>query len=297
MKKGIAFLLAAVMCLGFVGCELPGMGLARKIVGKTVVVNAEMVFKELEKEGELILDTKYDSTESFNSAKVPNVEMIVFRMPKEERPTYREKACYIEVYPSQEDLERSCEQYVQTDSKYNWLYSSGNVLLRIDGNVPKGDTQKYTSALKELTKDNVQKWNDRNPEVEKSNRKKTFQPPNGFGANEAFERLKEELGGLEFAIYSYLHELEFIIFWDRTDSKLVCGTISIAESDEDALSLARVSFDGYQGSKFERSILVSGNIIIELDRSSEELFFKYSNALERVTGKPINMEYSKRTES
>ena len=105
------------------------------------------------------------------------------------------------------------------------------------------------------------------------------------------------MGCLEFAIYSYLHELEFIIFWDRTDSKLVCGTISIAESDEDALSLARVSFDGYQGSKFERSVLVSGNIIIELDRSSEELFFKYSNALERVTGKPINMEYSKRTES
>lgn len=284
MKKGIAFLLAAVMCLGFVGCGEKGNS------GR---INADKVFEALSQEGELVLDTKHDNTESYNSAKVPNVEMIVFRMPKEQRPTYQEQACYIEVYQTQEDLKRSAEQYAKSESDLNWLYTSGDVLLRIDGNVSSERAQKYADALKSITKENVILQNNENPKVEKSNREKTFQPPNGLGANEAYEKLKEELDGLEFSIYSYSYDSERVIFWDKSNGDWISGTVSVHTSDEEAISIAKTTYSMDTKSGLKECILVSGNVVITLTDGSEETFRRYAEPLMIFTGKAIDIDYSK----
>ena len=284
MKKGIAFLLAAVMCLGFVGCGEKGNS------GR---INADKVFEALSQEGELVLDTKHDNTESYNSAKVPNVEMIVFRMPKEQRPTYQEQACYIEVYQTQEDLKRSAEQYAKSESDLNWLYTSGDVLLRIDGNVSSERAQKYADELKSITKENVILQNNENPKVEKSNREKTFQPPNGLGANEAYEKLKEELDGLEFSIYSYSYDSERVIFWDKSNGDWISGTVSVHTSDEEAISIAKTTYTMDTKSGLKECILVSGNVVITLTDGSEETFRRYAEPLMIFTGKAIDIDYSK----
>ncbi len=290
MKKGIAFVLSLVMCLGLVGCGLPDTGPAQNIAVKTP--SAEEVYEALAKIGELVLDTTHNSF-----AEAAGVDKIVFRMPKEQRQTSIEGACYIEVYPSREDLERSAELYAQLDSDYKWLYSSGNVLLKLDGNISANSVQKYIDALQKLTNDDAHKWNDRNPTVEKGGSKQTLQLPDGFGVNEAYEMLKKELSDLEFESFGYLKDSEYIKFWDKSGSEIVSGIIRATESDERAIVHAKTDFDGLIGLIYDKSVLVSGNIVIKLNKSSEELFSKYSSALENVTGKPVNMEYSTRTES
>jgi hypothetical protein len=281
MKKGIAFLLAAVMCLGFVGC------------GKEIT--AETVFDALSKKGKLVFEIKYDSMVSDNSAQEPNVEMIVFRLPKEQRPTPGEDACYIEVYPSREALERSAEQYKQI-KKIDWLYASKNVLLRIDGNVPFDIVQPYTDALKKLTNEEVQARHRAEPIIRSSNREKTFQLPGNFGANEAFEILKQEIGGLEFASYVYTANAEIVSFWLRESGNIFCGSVLVFESYKEAVSFAEIGYSPNPWAGIACSIFVSDNVVIEIDRSSEALFIQYSNALKKITGKPIDMEFSKRSE-
>ena len=286
MKKVIAFVLAAVMCLGFVGCG------EKENSGKT---NADKVFEALSQEGELVLDTKHDDTVSYNSAKVPNVEMIVFRMPKEQRManSYQEWACYIEVYPSKEDLEKSVGQY---ENDLFWLYSSGNVLLRIDGNVTSDAAAKYAETLKSVTKEEVSLRNSKNPTPKESKREKTFVPPNGFGANEAYEALKKEIGSIEFGMYSYSYnqKSEHIIFCDTADkANSTSGTIYVMDSEEEAVDFAKTINTANDKAGIQESMLVSGNMIIQLSSEDKNLFSEYSDALEKITGKSLNIENSR----
>ena len=286
MKKVIAFVLAAVMCLGFVGCGEKGNS------GR---INADKVFEALSQEGELVLDTKHDNTESYNSAKVPNVEMIVFRMPKEQRManSYQEWACYIEVYPSKEELEKSVGQY---ENDLFWLYSSGNVLLRIDGNVTSDAAAKYAETLKSVTKEEVSLRNSKNPTPKESKREKTFVPPNGFGANEAYEALKKEIGSIEFGMYSYSYnqKSEHIIFWDTADkADFISVTVNVRGSAEEASSYAKTMNEMNSKTNIKACVLVSGNIVLQFSSEDKNLFSEYSDALEKITGKSLDIENSR----
>ena len=293
MRKFVVFVLCAALSCGFVGCggNQPGStqsGSAQTDTNtaENVTVNADTVFEALSKEGELVLDTKHDSVESYNAAKVPNVEMIVFRMPQETRAGLYERACYIEVYPSENDLNTSVGQY---ESDMFWLYTSGNVLLRMDGNVSSESAQKYADALKSITQKDVALKNTENPVLEEQSASTGF-TPDGIGAESAYETLKKEISTIEFSSYDCNNRSESVIFLDRTNpDSLVSGAVIARASNEDAISYANTVKSLNEQAGLKEMVLVSKNIVMTLSDGSDETFRRYVIPFQAVTGEFYDM--------
>ncbi|WP_337399463.1 hypothetical protein [Congzhengia sp.] len=290
MKKVIAFLLAAVMCLGFVGCELPGMGLARKFVGKTVGVNAEMVFKELSKFGNLSLEIKYKDVVSDFGGEVPISEKLVFRIINEKREKSGEHACYIEIYPSADDLEKAIS-VLNKDMKELYkertyiLYTAGSTLLRLDGSLTKDAASKYAEAFQRAIGKEVVYRNSEELPVEKYSISRTFIPPNGVGSREIYDKLKKDLDGLEFFSYLRLRDYDNTSFFEKDEAgKTVIVNICVGATIDDAMkSNGAVDFK-----------IISGNVYMDfLGDISEKRLSQYVKKIEKITGQPIDTAKSK----
>ena len=226
MKKGIAFLLAAVMCLGFVGCgEQAG--------------SAKSVYNELEKVGGLSYEAEYKDVVSDFGGKIPISEKIVFRMPNQNREIEKERACYIEVYSSADDLGKAVsvlnESMKSSGEKTYGLYSSGNLLLRIDGTVPKDEASKYTEALKKATGEEAVYQNSEELPIEKNSINRSFISPNGVGAREIYDALKKKVKNIEFFSFMKLNDSETASFFDMSEKdKTVIVTIDVGDEVKEA---------------------------------------------------------------
>ena len=178
MKKGIAFVLAFVLCLGFSGCgEKDG--------------SAKSVYNALKKVGNLSLEAEYQNIEARHpSGKAPVLEQIVFRMPKEERERNAERSCFIEVYSSEEDMKKVIDYYSNGKLIYG-MYSSGNTLLLIDGYVTETAMSKYEKAFQKAVGGEVMCHSTGMQRNNKSS-ESTFIPPNGIGAREVYNAFKKK---------------------------------------------------------------------------------------------------------
>lgn len=226
MKKGIAFVVAFMLCLGFSGCgEKDG--------------SAKSVYNALAKVGDLSLEAEYKDVVSDFGGKVPISEKIVFRMPNENREIEKERACYIEVYPSADDLGKAVDVLNESMSsggeKTYGLYSSGNSLLRIDGTVPKDEVSKYADALKKATGEEAVCRNSEELPVEKISINRSFTPPNGVGAREIYDALKNKVKNIEFFSFMKLNDSETASFFDTSEKdKTVIVTIDVGDEVQEA---------------------------------------------------------------
>ena len=291
MKKVIAFLLAAVMCLGFVGCELPGMGLARKIVGKTA--SAEEIFKELAKEGELIKDTYIEGIYSQSGSGVNNVNTLIFRIPKEKRDSSTERACFIEIYENEDGLNKSVDKYNSMGREVNYyMYSSGTVLLLLDSVLSADVVEKYFKAFKKATAKKVQVRQTR-PLYKNKIYYFDFSITNGIGAEKVFYGLKESIDNIEFFSFNKYKDREVIISELRTKNNLTYVLeISAYTSNSAALEVKKEYTKPYDGKGLKRYLFISGNIVINctfsLPEGSEG---QIKEALSQITGQTVEVSY------
>ena len=276
MKKGIAFVLAFVLCLGFSGCgEKDG--------------SAKSVYNALAKVGDLSLEAEYKDVVSDFGGKVPISEKIVFRMPNENREIEKERACYIEAYPSADDLGKAVdvlnESMRSSGEKTYGLYSSGNSLLRIDGTVSQDAVPKYADALKKATGEEAVCRNSEELPVEKISINRSFTPPNGVGAREIYDAFKKKFKGLEFYSYLKLRTYDNVSFFEKDEAgKTVIVNINVGYTADDAIKpVGTVDFT-----------IVSGNIYMDfLGDISENRLSEYIKEIEEITGQPIDPEKSK----
>ena len=294
MKKILAFVLCAALSCGFVGCELPGMGLARRIVGSVAGVDARTVFEELSKEGELIEDTYLEDTYSESTSGVEHVDRLVFRMPEEKRDASTEDACYIEIYQNEEDLNKSVDKYndvVALGAPY-YIFSSGNILLLLDSTLSADVVEKYSKAFKKATGKQVQVRQTKELNKHKGYNSH-FSISNGINAEKVFYALKESMNPVEFFTLTKDEEPEKLVCILRKDNGLTCPiTIEAYLSNSAAAERKEDIISPYDGTGLKNYLFISGNIAIDsmvsLPEGSEE---KIKEVLGGVTGQTVEVSY------
>ena len=259
MKKGIAFVLAAVMCLGFVGCgEKAG--------------SAKSVYNSLKKVGKLSLEAEYQNVEVEHiSDKAPVLEQIVFRLPEEEREVNAERACYIETYPSVEEAEKNADKL-----GIAWYaYSSGSTVLSIDRAIKKETAEKYAKAFQKVTDGEVK----RHHEEERPNNKYLdvdIKKVDGIQPKEIYDAFKKKIENIEFNLVTYEIGIENVGFYDRSqgyDQEVFAYIIAFNEKVE--YESGPTPNGGYN--------LVRGNILVEFwDILPEERIAEYEKVLDEL---------------
>ena len=291
MKKGIAFLLAAVICLGLVGCELPGMGLARKIVGKTA--SAEEIFKELAKEGELIKDTYIEGIYSQSGSGVNNVNTLIFRIPKEKRDSSTERACFIEIYENEDGLNKSVDKYNSMGREVSYyMYSSGTVLLLLDSALSADVVEKYFKAFKKATAKEVQVRQTK-PLQKNEIYNFDFSIANGIGAEKVFYGLKKSIDNIEFFVLNKYKDRENVWGVLRTEKTHRYGfEITAYTSNSAALEVKKEYSEPYDGKGLKNYLFISGNIVIDCMCSLPEgIEGQIKEALSQITGQTVEVSY------
>ena len=259
MKKGIAFVLAAVMCLGFVGCgEKAG--------------SAKSVYNELEKVGKLSLEAEYQNVEVEHiSDKAPVLEQIVFRMPEEEREVNAEHACYIETYPSVEEAEKNAHKL-----GIAWYaYSSGSTVLSIDRAIKKETAEKYAEAFQKAVGGEVK----RHHEEERPDNKYLdvdVIKVEGIQPTEIYDAFKKKIKNMEFNVIDYGLGAERVSFYDRSQGYDHDVYVYIIAFDEKVERENGPEPDGGYN-------LVRGNILVAFkDDLPEERIAEYEKVLDEL---------------
>ena len=293
MKKILAFVLCAALSCGFVGCELPGMGLARRIVGSVAGVDAKTVFEALSKEGELIEDTYLEDTYSKSRSGVEHVDRLVFRMPEEKRDASTEDACYIEIYQNEEDLNKSVDKYNNFRKSPYYIFSSGNILLLLDSALSADVVEKYSKAFKKATGKQVQVRQTK--ELEKLKIYNfNFSITNGISAEKVFYALKGSINPVEFEGLTKAKDSESLYCSVITDDGLIYPiTIEAYLSNSAAAERKEDIISPYDGTGLKNYLFISGNIAIDsmvsLPEGSEE---KIKEVLGGVTGQTVEVFYT-----
>ena len=256
MKKGIAFVLAAVMCLGFVGCgEKAG--------------SAKSIYNELEKVGKLSLEAeRYNVERRFSEEKIKILEQITFRLPEEKRIEDAENICSIEVYASAEDAENA------TADPYRFVYSSGNALLRIDGYIEKNIADRYAEAFQKATGKEVT-WVEDKIRYNQGFGTSTFTPRNGIGAREVYNAFKNEIKDIELINFYHYDTGERVDFKDLSQGGPYGDTI--------AIHVRSFDLDEEEEADSEIECIIRGNIgIYFLQKFPNERIAEYAKVLDEL---------------
>ncbi len=261
MKKGIAFVLAAVMCLGLVGCGEKAEG-------------AKSVYNALEKVGKLSLEAEYQNVETkhMSSDKVSVLEQIVFRMPDEERELeHLQNACYIEMYPSEEKAAECAESI---SDKYWYIYTSGNMLLLIDRAITEKAAEEYSKAFGKAAAGEIKSYHGAERPF-KDLPEGSCPLPDGIQPIEIYDAFKKEIENIEFRDNGYIGAPR-VCFYDRNQGYDQGVFANIRAELEDVEENNGPAPDGSYN-------IVRGNIKIYFEKTlPEERIAEYTKVLDEL---------------
>ena len=265
MKKILAFVLCAALSCGFVGCG-----------GETG--SAKSLYKALSKAGDLTLEAEYKDVVSDFGGKIPILEKIVFRMPEETREINKERACYIETYPSADELEKAIgvlnESMESSDEKTYSLYSAGNTLLRIDGTVTENAVSKYVNAFQNAAGSEAALRNSKDLPVSAYEINRSFSAPGGIGAKEIYDAFKDKIKDIEFYSFMALSDYDNVSFFDQSqDGETVIVDIQVDSENHEDMDSALVK---------GRNIVLGNTSINFSEKLPDDRVSEYTKILEKI---------------